>query len=138
MEQSTYCAEEHPFACLWMANCVLVVVAFMLMKGWKRESKDRTESRVKSDKWRKKYLEDVVEIRRKFSSTISELSRIRENRSLTKKGRENRAQLRNACHSLSATAPVSYIEKQKTLLKRLKACYGRKRTQEKAKALNRK
>ena len=89
MEENPECAAEHPFAYLWLANCVLysVVVAFMLLKGWKRESRDRTESRDKGDKWRKKYLEDVGEIRRKLSIATSELSRIRENRRLTKKGR---------------------------------------------------
>ena len=95
MEQNTECAAEHPFAYLWLANCVLysVMVTFMLLKGWKRESKGRTGSRHKGDKWRKKYLEDVGEIRRKLSIATSELSRIRENRRLTKKGRKNRAQL---------------------------------------------
>ena len=91
-------------------------MAFLLLKGWKRESKDRTESRNKGEKWRKKYVEDVGEIRRKLSIATSELSRIRENISLTKKWRKNRDQPRKECHSLSATTIVSYIEKQKSLL----------------------
>ena len=55
MEQNMECAEEHLIAYLWGPNCVFysVVVAFMLLKGWKRESKDRTESRDKGDKCRR-------------------------------------------------------------------------------------
>ena len=131
---------ENPFAYLWLANCVLysVVVTFLVSKGWKKDLKDKATRRAhENDSWRDKFLEIVVEVRKKLSIATAELSRIKENRKLTKRGKKNRSLLQKECRSLSASSLVSYIEKQKSLLRKLKVIFGRKRRQEEAKVLNR-
>ena len=42
MEQNNTSPENDPFNYLWMANVVLyaVIVAFLLMKGWKKQRND--------------------------------------------------------------------------------------------------
>ena len=55
---------ENPFAYLWLANCVLysVVVTFLVLKGWKKDSKDKTTRRAhENNSWRNKFLEVVGE-----------------------------------------------------------------------------
>ncbi|KAK2568094.1 hypothetical protein P5673_008026 [Acropora cervicornis] len=131
---------ENPFAYLWLANCVLysVVVTFLVSKGWKKDPKDKATRRThKNDSWKNKFLEIVGEVRKKLSIATAELSRIKENRKLTKRGKKNRSLLQKECRSLSASSLVSYIEKQKSLLRKLKVSFGRKRRQEEAKVLNR-
>ena len=130
---------ENPFAYLWLANCVLysVVVTFLVSKGWKKDPKDKATRRAhENDSWRNKFLEIVGEVRKKLSIATAELSRIKENRKLTKRGKKNRSLLQKECRSLSASSLVSYIEKQKSLLRKLKVSFGRKRRQEEAKVLN--
>ena len=56
---------------------------------------------------------------------------------MTKRGKKNHPLLQKECRSLSASSLVSYIEKQKSLLRKLKVSFGRKRRQEEAKVLNR-
>ena len=122
--------EETPFAYLWLANCVLysVVATLLVLKGWKKDPKDKTTKRVyNNDKWRNKFLEDVKEVRKKLSIAIAELSRIKKNRKLTKRGKKNRCLLQKECRSLSASSLVSYMEKQKSLLRKLKVSFGRKK-----------
>ena len=131
---------ENPFAYLWLANCVLysVVVTFLVSKGWKKDPKDKATRRAhENDSWKNKFLEIVGEVRKKLSIATAELSRIKENRKLTKRGKKNRSLLQKECRSLSASSLVSYIEKQKSLLRKLKVSFGRKRRQMEAKVLNR-
>ncbi|KAK2570691.1 hypothetical protein P5673_004379 [Acropora cervicornis] len=131
---------ENPFAYLWLANCVLysVVVTFLVSKGWKKDPKDKATRRThENDSWRNKFLEIVGEVRKKLSIATAELIRIKENRKLTKRGKKNRSPLQKECRSLSASSLVSYIEKQKSLLRKLKVSFGRKRRQEEAKVLSR-
>ena len=52
---------------------------------------------------------------------MAELSQIKENRNLTKKGRTNRALLQKECKLLFASSLVSFIEKQNSVLRKLKA-----------------
>ena len=131
---------ENPFAYLWLANCVLysVVVTFLVSKGWKKDPKDKaTRCTHENDSWRNKFLEIVGEVRKKLSIATAELSRIKENRKLTKRGKKNRSLLQKECRPLSASSLVNYIEKQKSLLRKLKVSFGRKRRQEEVKVLNR-
>ena len=46
LEQNKVVPVESPFAYLWLANCVLysVVVAFLVLKGWKKDPKDKQQS----------------------------------------------------------------------------------------------
>ncbi|KAK2549053.1 hypothetical protein P5673_030549 [Acropora cervicornis] len=115
-----------------------VVVTFLVSKGWKKDPKDKATRRAhENDSWRNKFLEIVGEVRKKLSIATAELSRIKENRKLTKKGEKNRSLLQKECRSLSASSLLSYIEKQKSLLRKLKVSFGRKRRQEEAKVPNR-
>ena len=55
---------------------------------------------------------------------------------MTKRGRKNRDLLQEVCKSLSVTQLITYIEKQKFRLRKLKAAFGRKKRQEEVKSLN--
>ena len=109
------------------------------MVWWSRIkwSQGRTRRSHENDSWRNKFLEIVGEVRKKLSIATAELSRIKENRNLTKRGKKHRSSLQKECSSLSASSLVSYIEKQKSLLRKLKGSFGRKRRQEEVKVLNR-
>ena len=140
VEQNKVVPGENSFAYLWLLNCVLysVVVTFLVLKGWKKDPKDKTTRRAHAnDSWRNKFLEIVEEVRKKLSIATAELNRIKENRKLTKRGKKNRSSLQKECRSLSASSLVSYIEKQKSLLRKLKVSFGRKKRQEDANVLNR-
>lgn len=62
--------------------------------------------------------------------------RLKENRKITKKGKRNRAILEQECKGLSAVNLVSYMEKQKSILRKLKRGFSRSKKQEEARALN--
>ena len=47
------------------------------------------------------------------------MERVRSNGKLTKTGKRNRAMLKEECKSISAAELVSYMEKQKSLLRKL-------------------
>jgi len=114
------------------------VAAFLVLKGWKKDPKDKTTKRThENDRWRNKYLDSVGEVRKKLSIATVEQSRIKENQKLTKRGKKNRSLLQKECRSLSTSSLVSYIEKQKSLLRKLKVSFSRKMRQEEAKVLNR-
>ena len=55
---------------------------------------------------------------------------------MTKRGKKKRSLLQKVCGTLSASLLVSYIEKQKSLLTKLKVSFGSKRRKEEAKVLN--
>ena len=82
MEQDNMSPENDPFNYLWMANVVLyaVIVAFLLMKGWKKQENNipKTISKIKKEK--RVYEEKVKSIRRSISKAKAELERIKENR----------------------------------------------------------
>lgn len=48
LEQNEVVPAETPFAYLWLANCVLysVVATFLMLKGWKKDPKDKTTTRL--------------------------------------------------------------------------------------------
>ena len=109
-----------------------------MLNGWKKDPKDKTPRRTHgNDSWRKKFLEIVGEVWKKLSIVTAELSRIKENRKLTKRGKKNHSLVQKECRSLSASSLVSHIEKQKSLLRKLKVSFGRSRRQEEARVLNR-
>ena len=56
---------------------------------------------------------------------------------MTKTGKKDRSLLRKERRSLSASSLVSFTEKQKSLLRKLKVSFGRKWRQEEGKVLNR-
>ena len=82
------------------------------------------------------YEKRVVEVRKKISIAQAELERIKENRKITKKGKRNRAVLEKECKGLSATKLVSFMEKQKAILRKLKRGFSRSQKNEEARILN--
>ena len=130
---------ENPFSYLWIAKCVLysVVVAFLLNKGWKKQrSGTPAGGASKQQEWKRVYEKRVVEVRRKISIEQAELERIKENRKITKKGKRNCAVLEKECKGLSATKLVSFMEKQKAILRKLKRGFSRSQKNEEARILN--
>ena len=64
------------------------------------------------------------------------MERIKENRKITKKGKRNRAVLEKECKGLSAAKLVSFMEKQKATLRKLKRGFSRSQKNEEARVLN--
>ena len=62
----------------------------------------------------------------------AELDRVRINRKLTKKGKRNRAALKKECKHISAVELVSYMGKQRSLLRKLKRGFYRRQKHEEA------
>ena len=85
---------KNPFEYLWLVDCVLysVVAAFLLLKGWKKETPGQSDcARNKpTAKWKRVHEEKVMETRKKISIAKAEMERIKVNRQLTKRGRKNR------------------------------------------------
>ena len=130
--------ENDPFNYLWMANSVLyaVSVAFLLMKGWKKQRNDIPETISKTRKEKGVYEEKVKGIRRSFSMAKAERERIKENRKITTKGRKNRKELAEECKTISSSTLVNFMEKQKTRLRKLKKSFLRQKKEKEARELN--
>ena len=131
-----------PFTYLWIANCVLysVVITYLLYKGLKKQRITSQSHKPDSciEKWKKDYKEKVVETRRKIYITKAEWERLKENRKITKKGRKNRAISQEECKTISSAIIVNYnMEKKKSLLRKLKKGFCRRKKQEEARSLNR-
>ena len=138
MEQQQLSPRENPFSYLWIANCVLysVVMAFLLNKGWKKQHSRTSGGACKQQKWKREYEERVLEVRKKISIAEAELMRLKENRKITIKGKRTWAILKQECKGLSAVKLVSYMEKQKSILRKVKRGFSRSKKQEEARVLN--
>jgi len=121
MKQNSMSPENDPFNYLWMANGVLyaVSVAFLLMKGWKKQRNDIPETISKTGKEKCVYKEKVKGIRQSISIAKAELERIKENRKITRKGRKNRKERAEECKTISSSTLVNFMEKQKRRLRKL-------------------
>ena len=68
---------ENPFEYLWLVDCVLysVVAAFLLLKGWKKETPGRSDCARKKPtaKWKRVYAEKVMETWKKISIAKAEI-----------------------------------------------------------------
>ena len=78
-----------------------------------------------------------METRKKISIAKAEMERIKENRKLTKRGGKNRAFLEKECRKISLPELVSYMEKNKMLLRKLKRGSCNKKVMEESRVLNR-
>ena len=138
MKQHQVFPREIPFSYLWIANCVFysVVIAFLLNKGWKKQRSGTAGGARKQQKWKLAYERRMVEVKKKISIAQAELIRLKENRKITKKGKRNRAMLEKECKGLSVVKLVSYMEKQKSILRKLKRGVFRRQKQEEARVLN--
>ena len=68
------------------------------------------------------------------SGILNELKQTK--KKISKKGKKNRAMLENECGKVSAITLVTYMEKKKTDLRKLKRSHYRKQKQEESKVLN--
>ena len=107
----------NPFGYLWMANCILysVVAAFLINKGWKKESgiKVQTKRKTSGQKMKEAFLTQAAGLRKRISIATAELDRIKKNKKITKRGKRNRAMLERECGKVSAVSLVAYIERKK-------------------------
>ena len=138
IKQNHLSPEDDPFNYLWMVNLVLysVVIAFLFIKGWKKQSDQNVNNATKSDKSKRLYEENAQEIRKKISIAKGELTRIRENRKITKKGKRNRKILEKECKSISTAGLIDYMEKQKSRLRKLKKSFYRQKREKEAREIN--
>lgn len=87
----------NPFGYLWMANCILysVVAAFLINKGWKKESgiKVQTKRKTIGQTMKEAFLTQATELKKRISIATAELDRIKRNKKITKRGKRNRAML---------------------------------------------
>ena len=137
MQQHHISPTENPFSYQWVANSVLysVVTVFLLQKGWKKQG-PRSLRRVDNGRGKRDYMAQVGEIRKKISIPKAELERVRINGKLTKKGKRNRAMLKEECKDISVAELVSYMEKQKSLLRKLERGFYRRQKHEEARRVN--
>ena len=121
-----------------MANVVLyvVIVAFLLMKGWKKQRNDIPKAISKIEKEKRVYEEKVKSIRRSISIAKAELERIKENRKITRKGRKNRKEVAEECKTISSSTLVNFMDKEKTRLRKLKKSFLRLKKEKEARELN--
>ena len=139
MQRNNISPTENPFEYLWIANCVLysVVIAFLLAKGWKKQGPRKERSgEINNSKWKSVYEEKVKDARRKISIAKSEMERLKENKKITKKGKKNRALLKEELKDISVAGLVGYMEKEKSQLRKLSRWAGRRKKQEETRALN--
>ena len=61
---------------------------------------------------------------------------MKENRKITKKGRKNRSHLQKECKTISVAGLISYMEKKKSELRKLKRGFDRKKKQEVSPVIN--
>ena len=110
------------------------------MKGWGKKVNSGTKVIKKSPDERMKeiYEAQAGEIRKNISIAAAEIERLRANRKLTSKGKNNRAKLLKNCESLSVGDLIVYMEKEKSKLRKLKKKFWRVEMLEEARKLNRK
>ena len=78
---------QNPFLFLWLANCVIcsVVVAFLVLKGWKKKVNSGTKAMKSPDERMKEIYEaQAGEIRKNISIAAAEIERLRANRKRTR------------------------------------------------------
>ena len=135
MQQHHISQTENPFSYQWVANSVLysVVTVFLLQKGWRKQG-PRSLRHVDNGRGNRDYVAPVGEDRKKISIAKAGLRCVRIK--LIKKGRRNRAMLKEDCKYISAAELVSYMEKQKSLLRKLKRGFYRRQMHEEARRVN--
>ena len=123
-----------------MANCILysVVAAFLINKGWKKESGIKVQKKRKTigQTMKEAFLTQATELRKRISIATAELDRIKKNKKITKRGKRNRAMLERECDKVSAASLVAYIEQKKSDLRKAKGGFIRKQKQEEIRSLN--
>ena len=91
---------------------------------------------VDSGRRKRDYVVQVGEIRKKISIAKAELECVRINGKLIKKRKRKRAMLREECKHIAVAELVSYMEKQKSLLRKLKRGFYRRQEHQEARHVN--
>ena len=76
-----------------------------------------------SNKNKRVFEEKAAETQKRIFITKAELERIKQNRKVTKRGKENCALLMEECKKISSFDPFNYMVKKKAQLRKLKARY---------------
>ena len=133
---------QNPFVFLWLANCFIysVVVAFLVVRVEKEKVNNGTKAMKKSPDERMKeiYEAQARKIRNNIPIAAAEIERLRANRKLTSKGKKNGAKILKNCKSLLVADLVVYMEKKKSMLRKLKRHFSRVKRLEEARKLNQK
>ena len=139
MERNEVTPTQNPFDFLWLANRILysVVWAFLLMKGWIKQGPIKADKpQDRKENLKRIYDHEAVKIRKQLSIAKAEIEGLKENRKITKKGRKNRCQPQKECKIISVAGLVSYMEKKKSELRKLKRGFDRKKKQEVSRVIN--
>ena len=95
------------------------MIAFLLQSGWKKQGPKRP-GRGGKEKEKQDYEVEAGKIRKTISIAKAQLERLRSNKKLTKKGKRNRAILKEECKHFTAAELINYMERKKALLRTLK------------------
>ena len=107
------------------------------MKGWKKQGPiKRDNPQDRKEKLKRIYDQEAAKIRKQLSIAKAEIERLKENRKITKKGRKNRSHLQKECKTISVAGLISYMEKKKSELRKLKRGFDRKKKQEVSRVIN--
>ena len=120
---------------LQTACCIPLLLLFFCTKDGKSWAQKDNQVVVVNSKSGNVYEEKVEEIRKKILIAKAEVERLQQNQKLTKRGKRNRAILRKECYTMSSL--VGYMERQKSLLRKLKKGFVREEKQEEARTINR-
>ena len=111
------------------------MLAFSLQKGWKKQGPKRP-GRGDKEKKKRDYVVEAGKIRKTISIAKAELGRLRSNKKLTKKGKRNRAILKEECKHIAAAELINYMERKKALLRKLKKGFCRRKRVEEVRRAN--
>ena len=102
----------------------------------RKQRNDIPETISKIGKEKRVYEEKGKSVRRSISIAKAELERIKENRKTIGKARKNRKELGEECKTISSSTLVNFMEKQKTMLRKLKKSFLRLKKEKEARELN--
>lgn len=113
-----------------------VVVAFLIVKGWTRQNTSQTGKGKAEDKQKETYERQAGEIRKNISIAKAETERIKSNRKITREAKSSETV--GILQSYFGAALVSYMEKEKSKLRKLKRSFVRRKKLYQARQVNRK
>ena len=122
MKQQNVFPADNPFCYLWITNWCFILLLLLFFC-----TKDGKVYECTRKKWRK--------LERRSRSLKQKWNVCSKTEMLTKRGKRNRAILRKECHTISMSSLVGYMERQKSLLRKLKKGFVREKKQEEARSI---
>ena len=95
-----------------------------------KKSISNASKRKAERKLRETFEQQAGEIRKNISIAKAEIERLKTNRKISRQGKKNREKLVKACKVLSVAELFSYMEKEKSMLRKLKKGFQRRKKQE--------